>query len=73
MLPRANGLVNAGNLYIAAGDRVRKISPDGVITIAAGGGTLCCSGSDGRLATDAKLFLLCGGPAVEDDPYAGRM
>jgi trimeric autotransporter adhesin len=46
-------LDGAGNLYIVDGDnfRVRRVSPDGIITTVAGGGT----GGDGGLATNAFL------------------
>ena len=47
----------AGNLYIADSDndRVRKVSPDGIITTVAGGGT-CCFAGDGGQATGASLW-----------------
>jgi uncharacterized protein (TIGR03437 family) len=45
-----------GNLFIAdpGSDRVRKVSPDGIITTVAGNGTVGSSGDSGR-ATDAQL------------------
>jgi uncharacterized protein (TIGR03437 family) len=47
----------SGNLYIAefAGNRVRKVSPSGIITTAAGGGPLGSSNGDGGPATNAVL------------------
>ena len=54
--PRGLALDRAGNLYIAdtGHNRVRKVSPDGVITTIAGNGTCCYSG-DGGIATAAQL------------------
>lgn len=43
-----------GNLFIADGRHVRKVSPDGIITTVAGNGASGYSG-DGGLATDAPL------------------
>jgi hypothetical protein len=61
--PAANAQVSAlavavdgaGNLFIADGSRVRKVSPDGIITTIAGNGTQGYSG-DGGPATNAQLF-----------------
>lgn len=50
----------AGNLFIAGPGRIRRISPDGIITTVAGNGTPGYSG-DGGLATDAKLSLSFSG------------
>ncbi|MGZ3866424.1 MAG: NHL domain-containing protein [Bacteroidia bacterium] len=49
----------AGNMYIQDGsnNRVRKISPSGIITTVAGNGTRGTSG-DGGLATSAKLYFV---------------
>jgi hypothetical protein len=52
--PTALTLDAAGNLFIADGQRVRKVSLDGIITTVAGNGTMGASG-DGGLATDAQL------------------
>ena len=45
----------AGNLFVTDGGRVRKVSPNGTITTAAGDGTCCFSG-DGAPATAAQVF-----------------
>jgi uncharacterized protein (TIGR03437 family) len=55
----------AGNLFITYFDGVRKVSPDGLVTLVAGGGTLLGSAADGKPATDANLASLCGGAAVD--------
>ncbi len=49
---------SAGNLYIAEylNDRVRKVTPDGIITTVAGSDH-CCDYGDGGLATDAFVPL----------------
>ena len=54
-LPRGVALDEAGNLYIAewANNRIRKVTPDGIIRTVAGGGSLS---SDGVPATSASLF-----------------
>ena len=54
--PDSLALDGAGNLYIADFDnnRVRKISPDGIIRTVAGNGTYGYSGDDGP-ATEAQL------------------
>jgi uncharacterized protein (TIGR03437 family) len=44
----------AGNLYIAGASRIRKVSPSGIISTAAGNGTRGFSGDDGP-ATSASL------------------
>ncbi len=51
----------AGNIYIADtyNDRIRKVSPEGVISTVAGNGTEGFSG-DGGLATAAQLFYPFG-------------
>lgn len=56
-----------GSLYIADGDsnRVRKVSPDGVITTVAGNGTSGFSG-DGGPAVDAQLDYPAGVSVAED-------
>jgi trimeric autotransporter adhesin len=48
----------AGNLYIAEylNDRVRKVTPDGIITTVAGSDN-CCDYGDGGLATEAFVPL----------------
>ncbi len=59
--PTALALDKTGNLYIADGysGRVRKITPDGIITTVAGTGAGCCynnGAGDGGPATAAQLF-----------------
>jgi len=51
----------AGNLYIAesVGNRIRKVSPGGIITTVAGNGTQGFSGDDGP-ATSASLYSPAG-------------
>jgi uncharacterized protein (TIGR03437 family) len=55
--PEGLAMDSQGNLYVAdaAGHRVRKISPDGIITTVAGNGT-GGFGGDGGPATDASLY-----------------
>ncbi|HEY6344320.1 MAG TPA: NHL repeat-containing protein [Bryobacteraceae bacterium] len=59
--PSGVAVDGAGNLYIAerGGNRVRKVSPAGIISTAAGYGTAGFSG-DGGPATSAELFLPSG-------------
>lgn len=54
--PNGVAVDNAGNLYIADSynNRIRRVSPDGVITTVAGNGTFGYSG-DGGMATAAAL------------------
>jgi sugar lactone lactonase YvrE len=68
--PMGLAVDGVGNLFIAdaggfyagsfpngySGDRIRKVSPDGIITTVAGGGALAGSAADGGLATNAELF-----------------
>lgn len=60
---RALAVDRAGNAYVADGVRVRRIAPDGAITIVAGNGETGWCG-DGGLAVDACLFA---GRVVPDD------
>jgi sugar lactone lactonase YvrE len=62
--PSALAMDGAGNLYIADSDnnRIRRVSPDGVITTVAGNGTYGYSGdggpaSSGRLSTPTGLAV----------------
>jgi uncharacterized protein (TIGR03437 family) len=59
--PAALALDGSGNLYIAdlGNNRVRKVSPGGIITTVAGGGTPASGIGDGGPAANAALF----GPA----------
>jgi sugar lactone lactonase YvrE len=53
----------AGNLYIAdsGNNRVRKVSPTGIITTVAGNGNpACCYSGDGGPATSAQLYAPVG-------------
>ena len=52
-----------GNVYMAEGNRIRRVGSDGIITTVAGTGTVGFSG-DGGLATQARLNLP-GGIAVD--------
>jgi sugar lactone lactonase YvrE len=73
--PSGLAVDTAGNLFIAdpgvfhAGthgvDRIRKVSPDGIITTVAGGGVLFGSSADGGPATSAELSFPIG-VAVDD-------
>ena len=58
----------SGNVYVVEGSRIRKISPAGIVTTVAGGGTADLG--DGGPATSANLRLLscnslCSGLAVD--------
>ena len=55
--PVSEALDTAGNMYIVEGSRVRKVTPDGIITTIAGSDYFGYSGysGDGGLATDAAL------------------
>jgi len=54
----------SGNIYVADPPRVRRISPDGVITTVAGNGTAGFSGDGGR-ATDAEVAAVNVSLAVD--------
>jgi sugar lactone lactonase YvrE len=57
--PNGVAVDSTGNVFIADGPRVRKVSPTGIITTVAGGGTApCCTipSGDGGPATSAVLF-----------------
>src|SRR6185436_17421456 len=45
----------AGNLFVAAGPVVLKVSPDGARTVVAGNGTYGSPSGDGGSATQARL------------------
>jgi uncharacterized protein (TIGR03437 family) len=62
-LPTSVAVDGRGNLFIEGQNRVRKASPDGIITTVAGNGTSGSSG-DGGLATDAQIVAY-GGVAVD--------
>jgi trimeric autotransporter adhesin len=69
--PVAVAVDNTGNLFIAesGNNRIRRVSPDGIITTVAGDGTRGFSG-DGGPATAAQLRIdcdntICGGVAVD--------
>jgi len=53
---------SAGNVYLAdsGNDRIRKISPDGIITTTVGNGGDCCFSGDGGPAVNAQLFTPAG-------------
>jgi len=58
----------AGNVYFADGNdmRIRKVSPDGTVTIVAGNGTLNRASPDGGLATQTGLALISAGALAVD-------
>lgn len=55
MTPNGVAVDRAGNLCISGNDRVRKVTPDGIISTIAGTGVPGFSGDDGP-ATEAQLF-----------------
>jgi uncharacterized protein (TIGR03437 family) len=57
--PNAVAVDSSGNLFIGeyCGNRVRKVTPDGIINTVAGGGT---QSGDGGPATSAGLFYISG-------------
>jgi trimeric autotransporter adhesin len=60
-LPPGLAVDNAGNVYVAdnGNSRIRKISPDGIVTTVAGNGTFGFSG-DGGPAVNAQLSSVLG-------------
>ena len=56
LTPLGLTLDSAGNMYIADGNAIRKVSTTGIITTVAGG-VSCCALGDGALATSANLSL----------------
>ena len=60
--PKGVALDAAGNLYIADTDngRIRKVTPDGIITTVAGGGEIFPGNGDGGPATSARLDSAVG-------------
>jgi trimeric autotransporter adhesin len=66
--PSGLAVDSAGNLYIASGDRVRKVSPDGTITSAV-------TGFDGAIAVDnaGNLFVAGGGSVLKVLPSGVSM
>jgi hypothetical protein len=52
--PSQMAVDGAGNLFIVDGNRIRKVSPGGIITLFAGNGAVGFDG-DGWLATEAQL------------------
>ena len=64
--PSGVAVDSSGNLFIAdsRNNRIRKVSPSGIITTVAGDGTTAFSG-DGGPATSASLYLNVGGVAVD--------
>jgi uncharacterized protein (TIGR03437 family) len=64
--PLGLALDSAGNLYIADLSRVRKVTPDGIITTVAGDGSSSSSSGDGGPATAAQ-FTYANGVAVDSD------
>ena len=60
--PKGVALDAAGNFYIADTDnsRIRKVTPDGIITTVAGGGEIFPGNGDGGPATSARLDSAVG-------------
>lgn len=56
--PEGLSLDTAGNIYVAdsLNNRIRKISPSGIVSTIAGNGE-CCEDGDGNPAVQAKLFF----------------
>ena len=61
----------AGNLFIAdySANRLRKVSPDGIINTVAGNGSFCCASPDGGLAVSVQL----SGPTGAAIDVAGNL
>jgi sugar lactone lactonase YvrE len=53
--PIAVAVDSAGNLFIADGPRIRRVSKDGTISTVAGNDGTCCNSGDGGPATSAQL------------------
>jgi sugar lactone lactonase YvrE len=64
--PYALTLDQRGNLYISQWQRVLRLAPDGLVTVAAGTGTLGDTG-DGSKAVDAQLSNVLGLAVDADD------
>jgi hypothetical protein len=58
--PPSLAVDGAGNLFFVDGNRVRRVSPDGIITTVAGGGTMEAASADGGPATNAHFGVLGG-------------
>ena len=71
LAPSAVGVDLAGNLFIAdySANRLRKVSPNGIISTVAGNGSFCCSSPDGGPAASAQL----SGPTGAAIDVAGNL